>query len=171
VAGREQWFDAAGAGQKRAGFAMPVNGRVTSGFGMRFHPILGYSRMHQGIDLAAPAGTPIVAASDGVVRFAGWHGGHGNYVLVAHAGGLATGYGHMSRIVAAPGEQVSQGELIGYVGATGLATGPHLHFEVFRGGVAIDPAGANFAATSQIAGADLAAFRARLARLTTLPAG
>ncbi|WP_419826659.1 M23 family metallopeptidase [Sphingomonas sp.] len=169
LAGREHWFDAAGAGANRTGFAMPVAGRVTSGFGLRFHPILGYSRMHQGIDLAAPAGTPIVAASDGRVAFAGWHGGHGNYVLVAHEGGLSTGYGHMSRIAATPGEQVSQGEVIGYVGSTGLSTGPHLHFEVFHHGVAIDPAAASFAATPRIAGADLAAFRARLARLTALP--
>jgi hypothetical protein len=167
----EQWFDQSGTGARRSGFTMPVAGaRITSGFGMRFHPILGFSRMHQGVDLAAPYGTPIVAASDGVVRFAGWHGGHGNFVQIAHAGGLGTGYGHMSSFVVAPGMTVQQGQLIGYVGATGLATGPHLHFEVYAGGVPVDPASASFAATTQLAGADLARFRGVMVRMATLPA-
>ncbi len=172
LGGREQWFDAAGAGERREGFSMPVAGaRLTSSFGMRFHPILGFSRMHQGIDLAAPYGTPIVAASDGVVRFAGWHGGHGNFVQIAHVGGLGTGYGHMSRFVVSPGSSVRQGQLIGYVGTTGLSTGPHLHFEVYRNGQAIDPATAKFSATAQLAGEALRRFRATLARLTSLPEG
>ncbi len=172
LGGREQWFDAAGAGERREGFAMPVAGaRLTSSFGMRFHPILGFSRMHQGMDLAAPYGTPIVAASDGVVRFAGWHGGHGNFVQIAHAGGLGTGYGHMSRFVVSPGTSVRQGQLIGYVGMTGLTTGPHVHFEVYRNGQPIDPASANFSATAQLSGEALRNFRARLARLTALPEG
>jgi murein DD-endopeptidase MepM/ murein hydrolase activator NlpD len=170
--GREQWFDAAGVGERREGFSMPVAGaRLTSNFGMRFHPILGFSRMHQGIDLAAPYGTPIVAASDGVVRFAGWHGGHGNFVQIAHAGGMGTGYGHMSRYVVHPGQSVRQGQLIGYVGSTGLSTGPHCHFEVYRGGHPINPATARFAMTSQIGGEALKRFRATLARLTALPPG
>jgi murein DD-endopeptidase MepM/ murein hydrolase activator NlpD len=170
--GREQWFDAAGVGERREGFSMPVSGaRLSSGFGMRFHPILGFSRMHQGVDLAAPYGTPIVAASDGVIRFAGWHGGHGNFVQIVHAGGMGTGYGHMSRFVVRVGENVRQGQLIGYVGSTGLSTGPHCHFEVYRNGEAIDPATARFAMTSQIAGEALAKFKATLARLTTLAAG
>ena len=168
--GREQWFDAAGVGEQREGFSMPVSGaRMTSNFGMRFHPILGFSRMHQGVDLAAPYGTPIVAASDGVVRFAGWHGGHGNFVQIAHAGGMGTGYGHMSRYIVRPGQNVRQGQLIGYVGSTGLSTGPHCHFEVYRGGQPINPTTARFAMTSQIAGEALKRFRATLARLTTLP--
>jgi murein DD-endopeptidase MepM/ murein hydrolase activator NlpD len=127
--------------------------------------------MHQGIDLAAPYGTPIVAASDGVVRFAGWHGGHGNFVQIAHAGGMGTGYGHMSRYVVHPGQSVRQGQLIGYVGSTGLSTGPHCHFEVYRGGHPINPATARFAMTSQIGGEALKRFRATLARLTALPPG
>jgi murein DD-endopeptidase MepM/ murein hydrolase activator NlpD len=170
--GGEQWFDRSGAGARASGFTMPVaGGRITSGFGMRFHPILGFSRMHQGVDLAAPYGTPIVAASDGVVRFAGWHGGHGNFVQIAHAGGLGTGYGHMSSFVVAPGSVVRQGQLIGYVGATGLATGPHLHFEIYQNGVPVDPASASFAATTQLVGANLARFRAVMARAAALPAG
>ncbi len=172
LGGREQWFDAAGAGERREGFAMPVSGaRLSSGFGMRFHPILGFSRMHQGVDLAAPYCTPIVAASDGVVRFAGWHGGHGNFVQIAHADGMGTGYGHMSRFVVRQGESVRQGELIGYVGSTGLSTGPHCHFEVYRNGTPIDPARANFATTTRIAGEALARFKATLTRLSALPFG
>jgi murein DD-endopeptidase MepM/ murein hydrolase activator NlpD len=170
--GREQWFDAGGAGEPRDGFTMPVTGaRFSSGFGMRFHPILGFSRMHQGVDLAAPYGTPIVAAADGVVRFAGWHGGHGNFVQIAHDGGMGTGYGHMSRYVVVPGEAVRQGELIGYVGSTGLSTGPHCHFEVYRDGAAIDPASATFTMTQRIGGAALARFKARMARWIGLPIG
>jgi murein DD-endopeptidase MepM/ murein hydrolase activator NlpD len=172
LGGREQWFDAGGAGERRDGFAIPVTGaRLSSGFGMRFHPILGFSRMHQGVDLAAPYGTPIVAAADGIVRFAGWHGGHGNFVQIAHDGGMGTGYGHMSRYVVRPGETVRQGELIGYVGSTGLSTGPHCHFEVYRGGQAIDPASASFAMTRRIGGAALARFRAMMARWAGLPIG
>jgi murein DD-endopeptidase MepM/ murein hydrolase activator NlpD len=166
----QQWFDQDGVGARRSGFTMPVAGaHITSGFGMRFHPILGFSRMHQGVDLAAPYGTPIVAASDGVVRFAGWHGGHGNFVQIAHAGGLGTGYGHMSRFVVAPGTAVQQGQLIGYVGTTGLSTGPHLHFEVYRDGAPVDPASASFAATARITGAELARFQATMARLSMAP--
>jgi len=169
LGGREQWFDASGAGERRDGFTMPVTGaRLSSGFGMRFHPILGFSRMHQGVDLAAPYGTPIVAAADGVVRFAGWHGGHGNFVQIAHDGGMGTGYGHMSGFVVRVGETVRQGELIGYVGSTGLSTGPHCHFEVYRGGQAIDPASASFEMTQRIGGAALARFKAMMARWAAL---
>ncbi|WP_246331440.1 M23 family metallopeptidase [Sphingomonas chungangi] len=172
LGGREQWFDASGEGERRDGFTMPVSGaRMSSGFGMRFHPILGFSRMHQGVDLAAPYGTPIVAAADGVVRFAGWHGGHGNFVQLAHDGGMGTGYGHMSRFIVRPGEAVQQGELIGYVGSTGLSTGPHCHFEVYRGGQVIDPASASFEMTQRIGGGALAKFKAMMGRLAGLPVG
>lgn len=168
--GRPQWFDASGAGPRRDGFVMPVSGaRLSSGFGMRFHPILGFSRMHQGVDLAAPYGTPIVAAEDGIVRFAGWHGGHGNFVQIAHVGGMGTGYGHMSAYVVRPGESVRAGQLIGYVGSTGLSTGPHCHFEIYQGGVPIDPARATFVTTTRLAGRALTGFKATMARLTALP--
>ena len=170
IGGRTEWFDAAGVGQQRPGFAVPVQGaRKTSGFGWRMHPLLGYSRMHQGTDYGAPYGAPIHAATDGVVAFAGWHGGHGNMVRLQHGGGLGTGYAHMSRIAVAPGARVSQGQVIGYVGSTGLSTGPHLHFEVYRGGVAVNPASVNFAATSLLSGADLQAFRDKLNRITAQP--
>jgi murein DD-endopeptidase MepM/ murein hydrolase activator NlpD len=118
---------------------MPVQGRLTSGFGERFHPILGYERFHDGVDLAAPAGTPIVAAADGRVVGAGWTGGYGQAVEIAHLGGVETRYGHMSRIAAYPGEAVRRGQIIGYVGSTGLSTGPHLHFEVMKNGRPVNP--------------------------------
>ncbi len=170
IDGREQWLDAAGLGAPGGGLTVPVaDARLSSGFGMRFHPILGFSRMHQGVDLAAPLGTPIVAAAEGIVRFAGAHGGYGNFVQVQHGGGLGTGYGHMSGIVVHPGDVVRQGELLGYVGSTGLSTGPHCHFEVYRDGVAVDPLTADFARAPQLGGEALARFRATLAKLTSLP--
>ncbi|WP_165190137.1 M23 family metallopeptidase [Caulobacter soli] len=116
--------------------------RVTSGFGLRLHPVLGYTRMHRGVDFGAAAGTPVLAAADGVVEAAGWDGGYGRRIVVRHAGALETLYAHLSRIapgVAARGG-VRQGEVIGWSGDTGQVTGPHLHFEVRSGGVAIDPA-------------------------------
>ena len=121
--------------------------------------------MHQGIDYGAPMGSPIDAATDGVVSFAGWHGGHGNYVQIRHAGGLGTGYAHMSRIIAHAGEHVRAGQLIGYVGSTGLSTGPHLHFEVFRNNVAVNPSSVKFTQAAQLAGGELQRFKATLARL------
>jgi len=171
VDGQDQWFEASGVGERRDVFAAPVAGHLTSGFGMRFHPILGYSRMHQGVDFGARWGSPIYAVTDGIVAYAGWHGGHGNYVRLNHSGGLGTGYGHMSRIAAYPGEQVRQGQVIGYVGSTGLSTGPHLHYEVYRNGVTVNPLGVRFTQASQLAGAQLAAFQAKLAHLKSLPVG
>jgi murein DD-endopeptidase MepM/ murein hydrolase activator NlpD len=135
---------------------------------MRRHPLLGYSRMHQGIDYGAPTGTPIVAATDGVIAFAGWHGGHGNYVRINHSGGMATGYGHMSRIIARAGQRVQMGQLIGYVGSTGLSTGPHLHYELYRNGAAINPASVKFTSTARLAGAALARFRGQMAQLLSV---
>ena len=169
--GREQWFEASGVGETRGAMRMPVVGRMTSSFGMRRHPLLGYSRFHKGMDFGAAHGSPIVAATDGVVAFAGWHGGHGNYVKLKHAGGIATAYAHMSRIVARPGARVSQGQVIGYVGSTGLSTGPHLHYEVYKNGVAINPATIKFTTTAQLAGDELRRFRAKLNSLLAIRAG
>ncbi len=169
--GKPQWFEASGVGEQHGSMRQPVAGHLTSNFGMRFHPILGFSRMHQGVDFGAAYGSPIVAAAAGVVTYSGWHGGHGNFVKLQHGGGLGTGYGHMSRIVAHVGERVQQGELIGYVGSTGLSTGPHLHYEVYRGNVAVNPLSVRFTTTAQLVGADLAKFRATLARLTSVAVG
>jgi len=134
------WVNADGVGgEDSSRIALPVHGRMTSGFGNRFHPILGYVRFHDGVDLAASAGTPIVAAADGRVIGAGWRGGYGQQVQIAHAGGVDTLYGHMSRIAARAGELVRKGQVIGYVGSTGLSTGPHLHFEVTKDGRPVNP--------------------------------
>lgn len=169
--GREQWFEASGVGETRGAMRMPVAGRMTSSFGMRRHPLLGYSRFHRGMDFGAAHGSPIVAATDGAVAFAGWHGGHGKFVKLNHAGGIGTSYGHMSRIAVRPGARVSRGQVIGYVGSTGLSTGPHLHYEVYRNGVAINPASIKFTTTAQLAGAELARFRATLNRLLAVHPG
>lgn len=169
--GRTEWFEAAGVGQSRGMMRTPVAGRMTSGFGMRLHPLLGYSRFHKGVDFGAAHGSPIVAAADGVIAFAGWRGGHGKFVKINHSGGLGTGYGHMSRIVARPGQRIAQGQVIGYVGSTGLSTGPHLHYEVYKNGVAINPRSISFIQTAQLAGAELARFRARLNQLLAVKPG
>jgi murein DD-endopeptidase MepM/ murein hydrolase activator NlpD len=118
-----------------AGLVWPVSAPITSPFGWR------WGRMHEGIDLGAAYGTPIAAAAAGVVIYAGWEGGYGNLVVIDHGGGLATAYGHQSRIAVVAGQSVSQGEIIGYVGSTGHSTGPHLHFEVRVDGQAVDPLG------------------------------
>jgi murein DD-endopeptidase MepM/ murein hydrolase activator NlpD len=122
-------------------FIWPVNGSIGSGFGPRTHPIYGGSRMHTGVDIGASQGTPIKAAGDGVVKMAGVNGGYGNWTLIDHGGGLATGYGHQSRIAVSVGQHVSTGEVIGYVGSTGASTGPHLHWEVRVNGNPVDPMG------------------------------
>jgi murein DD-endopeptidase MepM/ murein hydrolase activator NlpD len=118
-----------------AGFIWPTSGTLTSGFGWR------WGRMHEGIDVAAPTGTPIAAAASGTVIHAGWMGGYGNLVVIDHGNGLATAYGHQSSIAVASGTYVSQGQTIGYVGSTGHSTGPHLHFEVRVNGSPVDPLG------------------------------
>lgn len=141
----------------------PVAGHITSGYGLRRHPILGYTRMHAGIDFGAAWGAPIYAVSDGRVAYAGWHGGHGNYVRLEHGGGIGTGYGHMSRLAVAPGMAVRRGQVIGYVGSTGLSTGPHLHYELYRGGQTVDPMSVRFLVQRQAADpGQIAAFKARL---------
>ena len=168
VGGRVDWIDANGAGRQVSAFAWPVAGRITSGFGLRVHPILRFARMHRGIDFGAGHGAPIVAASDGRVVGAGWAGGYGRQVRIAHGGGLVTSYSHMSRTVAEPGSFVRQGQLIGYVGSSGLSTGPHLHYEVYRNGAAVNPMSVKFASSALLEGAELARFKARLAQLMSV---
>jgi murein DD-endopeptidase MepM/ murein hydrolase activator NlpD len=169
VAGKIDWFDTDASGAERsAGLMAPVAGRITSGFGMRFHPILHYARMHAGIDFGAAWGSPIVAAADGQVVAAGWGGGYGREVQISHGGGIVTLYGHMSSIAAAPGEPVRQGQVIGYVGSSGLSTGPHLHFEVKVNGQPVDPMTVKMQARNVIGGAAKVAFDARLKQLMAI---
>jgi murein DD-endopeptidase MepM/ murein hydrolase activator NlpD len=169
-----QLYDASGndggGGQGTRLFA-PVNGHMTSGYGMRFHPILGYTRMHAGIDFGAAWGSPIFAVSDGIVSYSGRHGGHGNYVRLEHGGGLGTGYGHMSRIAVAPGTRVRAGQVIGYVGSSGLSTGPHLHYEVYRNGATVNPLSVSFTVKTQIDTKQRDALKARLLQLKAIVPG
>lgn len=122
-------------------WARPVNGRLTSPFGYRIHPILRVRKMHTGVDLSAPSGTPIMAAGDGKVIYRGWRGGYGNTVIVDHGGGRTTLYAHMSGFTCAVGQVVQSGQQIGKVGSTGLSTGPHLHWEVRINGQPTNPFG------------------------------
>ena len=127
-------------GTKPATLVRPVPGAISSGFGPRVHPILGTTRMHNGVDMDAAQGEPIKAAANGTVIFAGVKGGFGNTIMIDHGGGMVTLYAHQSRLGASVGEKVTAGGTIGYIGSTGLSTGPHLHFEVRINGVAKNPA-------------------------------
>jgi murein DD-endopeptidase MepM/ murein hydrolase activator NlpD len=156
-----QFFTDSGQSVKKALLRTPVDGaRLSSGFGMRLHPILGYSKMHRGVDFAAPAGTPIMAAGDGVVESAGPAGAYGNLVVLKHDGIYETAYAHMSRIARGMrrGTHVRQGEIIGYVGATGRATGPHLHYEVRVNGEPTNPIAVKIRPGLRLAGAEAAKF-------------
>jgi len=156
------YFNARGQSAKSMLMKTPVDGaRVSSGFGMRFHPVLGYSRMHKGIDFAVPTGTPVMAAGSGTIRKAGWEGGFGNFILLDHGNTYATAYGHLSRFAAGvhPGAHVHQGEVIAYSGATGLATGPHLHYEIRINGSQVNPATVKVARGRILSGRELVGFQ------------
>ncbi|CCG08135.1 peptidoglycan DD-metalloendopeptidase family protein [Pararhodospirillum photometricum] len=160
--GNVDYYNEKGQGIRKALLRTPINGaRLTSGFGMRQHPILGYSKMHKGIDFAAPTGTPIYAAGDGVIERAERTNGYGNYVRLRHNGEFQTAYGHMSRFAKGvkPGLRVRQGEVIGFVGSTGRSTGPHLHYEILRDSAQVNPMNVRFAASKELTGKDLAAFQ------------
>lgn len=166
-----RFYEASGAGEERSGLARPVPGAISSGYGMRRHPILGYRRMHSGMDFRARRGTPIVAVSDGQVRSAGRAGGCGIAVKLSHAGGLETRYCHMSRLAVNRGASVRRGQVIGYVGSTGLSTGPHLHYEMYRNGQSINPASVEFVTRATLSRTELADFKLRLEKLTQIETG
>jgi murein DD-endopeptidase MepM/ murein hydrolase activator NlpD len=169
--GRAEWVDAAHADQPApvaAGMTWPVAGRITSYFGYRYHPILHFSRFHAGVDFGASWGSPIVAAADGQVVGAGWAGGYGRQVRIAHGGGMTTTYSHMSALVAAPGSFVRAGQLIGYVGSSGLSTGPHLHYEVLAGGRPVNPLSVRFASVQVVDNHVADAVKARLKQLLSV---
>ncbi|MET0347180.1 MAG: M23 family metallopeptidase [Methyloceanibacter sp.] len=165
------YYDEQGNSAKKFLMRNPVRGgRFTSGFGDRRHPLLKYMRMHNGVDWAAPTGTPIAAAGDGTVEQVGGRGGYGNYVRLRHANGFSTAYGHMSRYAAgvAPGVTVKQGQIIGYVGSTGLSTGPHLHFEVLVNNSYVNPMTIQVPRGLQLTGRQLAEFQRERRRIETL---
>lgn len=155
------WFDTKGHSVKKSLIRTPIDGaRITSRFGMRTHPILGYSKMHRGVDFGAPTGTPIYAAGDGTVTFRGWKNGYGNFVEIRHNGTYSTAYGHISRFgKVSVGSRVKQGQVIAYVGSTGMSTGPHLHYEVRENGRQVNPVSKQFNMASGLSGQQLAAFK------------
>lgn len=166
-----RFYEASGVGEQRSGLVAPVPGRISSGYGMRRHPVLGYRRMHAGIDFRARHGTPIVAVTDGRVTSAGRAGGCGIQVRLKHGGNLSTRYCHMSRMAVQRGQNVRRGQVIGYVGSTGLSTGPHLHYEMYRGNRHVNPRSVKFVTRAQLEGRELMAFRAALNELKTVPIG
>lgn len=166
-----QFWDANGQTERRGFMGMPVAGRISSTFGMRRHPLLGFLRMHKGLDLAAPYGTPIYAPIEGRVALAGRNRGYGNFVKLDHAAGISSGYGHMSRIAVSPGQSVARGQVIGYVGSTGLSTGPHLHWEVWKNGVTVNPGSISLSSVSTLSGEKMRAFKAKVANLMSVPTG
>ena len=127
-------------GSAPGALARPVPGTISSGFGPRIHPIHGYSLMHNGVDMNAGSGQAIVSAASGTVIYAGVKGGYGNTIIVDHGGGMVTLYAHQSKFAVSTGQSVKRGQTIGYVGSTGVSTGPHLHFEVRVGGNPVNPA-------------------------------
>ncbi|NFV81043.1 M23 family metallopeptidase [Magnetospirillum aberrantis] len=158
-----EYFNEKGESVRKALLKTPVDGaRITSGFGMRNHPILGFTKMHKGIDFGVPPGTPIQAAGDGIVEMAGANGAYGNYVRIRHGNGFATAYAHMSRIAVGmkSGKRVGQGQIIGFVGSTGRSTGPHLHYEVLKGNSQINPLSVKMPTSTRLEGRDLARFNA-----------
>ena len=182
--GNSGFFDENGKSVKKALMRTPIDGaRISSGFGMRRHPILGYSKMHKGVDFAAPTGTPIYAAGDGKIAKIGTVNGYGKYIKIQHAGNMATAYAHMSRFKSGlkNGARVKQGDVIGYVGTTGRSTGPHLHYEVIMAGKQVNPASVKTQPGNALAGKALQTFKANIARMhndfqrfkndTTLAAG
>jgi murein DD-endopeptidase MepM/ murein hydrolase activator NlpD len=166
--GQAQWFNQKGNSVRKALLRTPVDGaKITSSFGMRMHPILGYSRMHKGVDFGAPTGTPIYAAGDGVIAMIGPYSGFGNYVRIKHTAKYGTAYGHMSRFAGGlrVGSRVRQGQVIGYVGMTGRATGPHLHYEVLVNGAQINPQNVKLPTVDKLQGKELQKFAALVANI------
>nr|WP_298686135.1 peptidoglycan DD-metalloendopeptidase family protein [uncultured Dongia sp.] len=168
--GDGQFYNSKGEAVRKTLLATPVDGaRITSGFGARKHPILGYTKMHKGMDFGAPTGTPIFAAGNGTIVEMGRKGAYGNYVRIKHNGTYQTAYAHTSRFAKGlhKGDKVKQGQVIAYVGTTGRSTGPHLHFEVLVGGVQINPKNVKSTGSSKLAGKDLKAFKAQVATIDT----
>jgi murein DD-endopeptidase MepM/ murein hydrolase activator NlpD len=160
--GSSDYYNEHGESIRKALLRTPINGaHITSGYGMRMHPLLGYSKMHRGIDFGAPLGTPIYAAGDGTVDFIGRKGGYGNFLKIKHNAKYASGYGHISRFASGltPGSKVKQGQIIAYVGSTGMSTGPHLHYEIMINDEQVNPSNVKFKNGNVLQGRELAAFR------------
>ncbi|MDY0882493.1 peptidoglycan DD-metalloendopeptidase family protein [Dongia soli] len=166
--GEGEFFTALGETVRKSLLRTPIDGaRITSGFGMRMHPLLGYSKMHKGIDFGAPTGTPIFAAGAGVVVEVGQKNGYGNYVRIKHNVTYSTAYAHCSRFAAGlhKGDRVKQGEVIAYVGQTGRATGPHLHYEILVDNQQVNPSKVKIADSNKLTGRQLVAFKAQVEKV------
>ncbi len=169
--GRVDYFDIQGRSTRKALMRTPIDGaRLSSRFGVRRHPVQGYNKMHKGLDFAAPRGTPIYAAGDGVVERASRHGGYGNYVRIRHNSDYRTAYAHMKSYAKGiyAGKRVIQGQTIGFVGSTGQSTGPHLHYEILHNGKQVNPLSVRLPTGVRLAGTDLARFAAERDRLQVM---
>ena len=166
--GSPQYYDENGKSSKRTIMKTPINGaRLSSRYGNRKHPILGYTKMHRGLDFAAPSGTPIFAAGDGIIEKAGWNGSYGKYIRIRHTGTYKTAYAHLSgfhkniRI----GKRVLQGKIIGYVGTTGRSTGPHLHYEVIKNNIQVNPMKIKLPAGKNISKAEINDYKSHIEKI------
>ena len=163
--GLPQYYDENGKSSKRTIMKTPINGaKLTSRYGKRKHPVLGYTKLHRGIDFAAPAGTPIFAAGDGIIEKAGWNGSYGRYIRIRHTGTYKTAYAHLSGIHKRIkiGSRISQGKIIGYVGSSGRSTGAHLHYEVLRNDKQVNPMNIKLPAGKNLNKKYLSAFKQRV---------
>ena len=164
--GDGDYFNEKGESARKALLRTPIDGaRLSSGFGRRRHPVLGYTKMHRGVDFAAPAGTPIYAAGNGRVVAAGRNGAYGKYVRIRHNTRYATAYAHMKRIATRRGRRVRQGQVIGFVGSTGRSTGTHLHYEILLGGRRTNPMSVKMPSGRKLKGAEFARFQGVRAEL------
>jgi murein DD-endopeptidase MepM/ murein hydrolase activator NlpD len=166
--GDGEYFTGDGVAVRKSLLKTPIDGaRLTSNYGMRVNPVLGYSAMHQGIDFGAPSGTPIFAAGNGVIEEMGWKNGYGKWVKIRHNGTYETGYAHTSRFASGlkKGSKVKQGQVIAYVGTTGRSTGPHLHFEIMINGKHVNPSTVKTVASDKLSGSALKAFKAQVAAI------
>ncbi len=171
--GLVDYYDENGRSTRKFLIRQPIAAaKITSGFGVRYHPILGYSKMHTGVDFAAPIGTPIFSSGNGTVLTAGWHSGYGRRVEVQHANGYVTAYNHMSGFARGitEGVRVRQGQVIGYLGSSGLSTGPHLHYEVMVNSHFVDPMRVKLARTREMDGKMLAEFKRERDRIDSIMA-
>jgi murein DD-endopeptidase MepM/ murein hydrolase activator NlpD len=165
------FYDESGKSAKKFLVRKPVSdGAITSGFGGRNHPLLGFTKMHTGVDWGSSMGTPIFAAGNGIIEKAGWEGGYGKYIRIRHANGYETAYGHMSGFARGmeQGKKVRQGQVIGYVGSTGLSTGAHLHFEILINGRFVDPMKIKLPRGRVLEGTSLAGFEQERGRLEAM---
>ena len=168
IDGNTKYYNSKGSSNRKTLLRTPINGaRVSSSYGMRRHPVLGYSKMHKGIDFAAARGTPILAAGDGKITYYGRRGGYGNFVRIKHTKEYSTAYAHASRFVKRlrRGSKVKQGQVIAYVGTTGRSTGPHLHFELLKRGKAVNPSKVKATSGSRLRGKKLKFFKETKSRI------